>query len=193
MNLKQILMPNTMHDFNQVQYLGYFKIVFGAALISCLVSGCSSRIDNVTSEMKKIHDEPTLPIPPAPVFLPVPTFTYAAQGLRSPFLPSSLAEELKVMAGKHVMPDLSRPPQFLEQFPLESLHILRVLCLHLLRIQMVVLCESKLEITSERAMDALSVSHQRRLTWLKLFLMVRKALLRDRAVWSWPIQTNNKF
>jgi type IV pilus assembly protein PilP len=124
MNLKQTLMPNTMHDFKQVQYPSYFRIIFSAAIISsCLLSGCGSRIDSVTAEMKKIHDEPSLPIPPAPVFLPVPTFTYAAQGLRSPFLPSSLAEELKVMAGKHVMPDLSRPPQFLEQFPLESLHM----------------------------------------------------------------------
>jgi len=124
MSLKQMFLPNKEPHSNQVQYLGCLKIVFGFTIIgSCLLSGCASRVDNAVAEMKKIHDEPTLPIPPAPVFLPVPTFTYAAQGLRSPFLPSSLAEELKVMAGKHVMPDLSRPPQFLEQFPIESLHM----------------------------------------------------------------------
>lgn len=100
-----------------VSHCAMVGVVFG----SILMSGCSSRVDSVTAEMKQIHSEPTLPITPAPVFLPVPTFTYAAQGLRSPFIPSSLAEELKVMAGRHVMPDLNRPPQFLEQFALESL------------------------------------------------------------------------
>jgi len=124
MNLKQVFVPNKELHSNRLQYLGRLKIVVGLTLIgSSLLVGCSSRVDSAVAEMKKIHDEPTLPIPPAPVFLPVPTFTYAAQGLRSPFLPSSLAEELKVMAGKHVMPDLSRPPQFLEQFPIESLHM----------------------------------------------------------------------
>lgn len=124
MSLKQIFVPIQETHFNQIRYLNRVRVVAGFALmVGCLLTGCSSRVDNAVAEMKKIHDEPTLPIPPAPVFLPVPTFTYAAQGLRSPFLPSSLAEELKVMAGKHVMPDLSRPPQFLEQFPIESLHM----------------------------------------------------------------------
>lgn len=106
---------------NQTRRLVYPSAMMGLMLSVIFVSGCSSRVDGVTAEMKQIHGEPTLPIPPAPVFLPVPTFTYAAQGLRSPFIQSSLAEELKVMAGRHVMPDLNRPPQFLEQFALENL------------------------------------------------------------------------
>jgi type IV pilus assembly protein PilP len=124
MNFKQILMSNSTHDTKQMRYPNGSKVLLGVVLISSFfLNGCSSRIDEASAEMKKIHAEPTLPIPPAPIFLPVPTFTYAAQSLRSPFLPSSLAEELKVMVGKHVMPDLSRPPQFLEQFPIESLHM----------------------------------------------------------------------
>ncbi len=95
----------------------------GGLASALLLTGCSSRVDEVATEMQKIHSEPTLPITPAPVFLPVPTFTYAAQGFRSPFIALSLAEEMKVMAGRHVMPDLNRPPQFLEQFPLENLRM----------------------------------------------------------------------
>jgi len=110
-----------MSASNQTARLIYPSTMIGVMLSVVFVSGCSSRVDGVTAEMQQIHSEPTIPITPAPVFLPVPTFTYAAQGLRSPFLPSSLAEELKVMAGRHVMPDLNRPPQFLEQFTLESL------------------------------------------------------------------------
>lgn len=115
MKLKMMLALNRSVSLIRPNAMMY--MILGAVF----VSGCSSRIDGVNAEMKQIHSEPTIPITPAPVFLPVPTFTYAAQGLRSPFLPSSLAEELKVMAGRHVMPDLSRPPQFLEQFALESL------------------------------------------------------------------------
>ncbi|KAF5292090.1 hypothetical protein FQR65_LT20339 [Abscondita terminalis] len=71
--------------------------------------------------MANIRSQTPLPIEPAPVFNPVPSFNYAAQQLRSPFLPSSLANELKVMSGKRVYPNLSRQPQPLESYPLESL------------------------------------------------------------------------
>jgi type IV pilus assembly protein PilP len=87
------------------------------------LSGCSSRIDAVNDSMKQIQAEPPLPVPPPPVFLPVPTFGYAAQQMRSPFMPPSLAQELVVMAGRRVMPDLARPPQYLEQFSLEELRM----------------------------------------------------------------------
>jgi type IV pilus assembly protein PilP len=87
------------------------------------LTGCESRIDEVNAKMQKIHAEPPKAIEAAPVFLPIPTFNYSAQQLRSPFMPPSLAQELKVMAGRHVMPDLSRPRQQLEAFPIESLRM----------------------------------------------------------------------
>ena len=96
------------------------KIVCG---ISCavLLVGCDSRIDAVNQEMANIRNQQPLPIEPAPVFNPVPSFNYSAQQLRSPFLPNSLANELKVMSGKQVYPNFSRQPQPLESYPLESL------------------------------------------------------------------------
>ena len=97
------------------------KMMVALVVTSMGLIACSSRVDEVNGKMQEIRNQPPLPIPPAPVFLPVPSFAYAAQQLRSPFLPDSLALELKVMAGKRVQPDLARPPQFLEQFPLESL------------------------------------------------------------------------
>ena len=88
-----------------------------------LLAGCESRIDVVNARMQQINAEPPLPVPPPPVFLPIPTYGYSAQQLRSPFMPPSLAQELQTMAGRRVMPDLARPPQYLEQFPLESLRM----------------------------------------------------------------------
>ena len=98
------------------------KIACGLALTSVLI-GCDSRIDVVNQEMANIRNQPALPIEAAPVFSPVPSFTYAAQQLRSPFLPSSLANELRIMSGKRVYPNFSRPAQPLESYALEALNM----------------------------------------------------------------------
>lgn len=97
-----------------------YKIICGISLVTLLV-GCDSRIDAVNQQMANIRNEQPLPIEPAPVFTPVPSFNYSAQQLRSPFLPSSLANELKIMSGKRVYPNFSRQAQPLESYPLESL------------------------------------------------------------------------
>ncbi|OTG67562.1 pilus assembly protein PilP [Acinetobacter silvestris] len=83
--------------------------------------GCDSRIDAVNQEMANIRNQPPLPIEPAPVFPPVPNFNYSAQQLRSPFLPGSIAQELKIMSGKRVYPNFSRQAQPLESYALETL------------------------------------------------------------------------
>ncbi len=88
-------------------------------VLACAVLvGCDSRIDAVNQEMANIRNQPPLPIEPAPIFTPVPQFNYAAHQLKSPFMPSSLAAELKIMAGKRVYPNFSRAPQ-----PLEVMHL----------------------------------------------------------------------
>ncbi|WP_171294350.1 pilus assembly protein PilP [Acinetobacter sp. MB5] len=97
------------------------KRLIVALLPVFLMVGCGSRIDVVNDEMAKIRSEPPAPIKPAPTFEPVPQFEYAAQNLRSPFLPQSLYTELKIMAGKRVYPDFSRQPQPLESYALETM------------------------------------------------------------------------
>ena len=99
-----------------------YKILFGLLVTTGLV-GCDSRIDAVNQRMAEIHNEPALPIEPAPVFAPVPLFNYAAHQLKSPFMPSSLAAELKIMSGKQVYPNFNRQPQPLESYALESLNM----------------------------------------------------------------------
>jgi type IV pilus assembly protein PilP len=84
--------------------------------------GCDSRIDAVNQEMANIRSQPPLPIEPAPVFNPVPNFLYSANQLRSPFLPDSLATELRIMSGKRVYPNFNRAPQPLESYALETLN-----------------------------------------------------------------------
>lgn len=97
------------------------KIIFASLGALLILTGCDSRIDAVNQEMAMIRNQPPIGIDPAPVFLPVPTFDYAAHQLKSPFLPTSLATELKIMAGKRVYPNLARQLQPLESYALETL------------------------------------------------------------------------
>ncbi|MCL5768439.1 MULTISPECIES: pilus assembly protein PilP [unclassified Acinetobacter] len=99
-----------------------YKILCGL-LISIGLVGCDSRIDTVNQQMADIRNQPPLSIEPAPVFTPVPLFNYSAHQLKSPFMPSSLAAELKIMAGKRVYPNLNRQPQPLESYALEALNM----------------------------------------------------------------------
>ena len=92
-------------------------------LCSGFMVGCESRIDEVQQQMLEIRHQPALPIEPPPIFEPAPAFNYMTHQLRSPFLPSSLAEELKLMAGRKVYPNFSRLKQPLESYALEALNM----------------------------------------------------------------------
>lgn len=83
--------------------------------------GCESRTDQVQVKMQDIRSQAPLPVQPPPEFTPVPNYSYGGYQLKSPFIPTSLADELRVMAGKRVYPNLSRPLQPLENYALEDL------------------------------------------------------------------------
>lgn len=99
-----------------------YKLLF-SFMAGLVLVGCDSKIDAVNQKMAEFRNEPALPIEPAPVFSPVPLFNYSAHQLKSPFMPSSLAAELKIMAGKRVYPNFNRQPQPLESYALESLNM----------------------------------------------------------------------
>lgn len=85
------------------------------------LAGCESRVDEVHIKMDEIRNATPLPIEPPPVFTPVPSYSYSSFGTKSPFVPTSIARELRVMAGKRVYPNLGRPTQPLEEYTLEEL------------------------------------------------------------------------
>lgn len=97
------------------------RYVMLAATLSTLLVGCESRTDLANQKMQEIREKPPLQPEPIPVFAPVPTFVYGANSLRSPFIPYSIAQEIKTMAGRRVYPNEMRVKQPLEQFELESL------------------------------------------------------------------------
>lgn len=85
------------------------------------LTACSASFEDVQAQMEAIRHKPRGKVEPPPEFTPMPTFTYAAHQLRSPFAPPMSAEQMLMNSGKKVEPDLNRPQEYLERFNLEAL------------------------------------------------------------------------
>lgn len=97
-------------------------MVLGAVAVLGL-SACSSQIDDVKQQMAEIRKKPRGKVEPQPAFTPLPTFTYAAHRLRSPFAPPLTQEDRDILEKQVPAPDPNRPPEFLERYNLESLRM----------------------------------------------------------------------
>ena len=94
----------------------------GVLGISVILSGCEqSRVAQAQAKMDDIRSKPPLPVPPPPSFTPIASYIYSSNALKSPFVPTSIASELRVMAGRRVYPNFSRTLQPLESYALEEL------------------------------------------------------------------------
>jgi type IV pilus assembly protein PilP len=103
--------------------MNFVSLSLGVIVLSGL-SGCASDFDTMKAKMDAIRAKPRGRVETPPEFTPMPTFTYAAHQLRSPFVPPSTLEELLAKSsGKQVAPDFSRPQEYLEKFGLESLRM----------------------------------------------------------------------
>lgn len=87
------------------------------------LTACESKIDSVNAAMDEIDSQPALPIDAPPVFQQAPNYQYDAQHLRSPFLPASIANELKVSKLTSLRPNLNRQKQALEHYPFDQLRM----------------------------------------------------------------------
>lgn len=91
------------------------------AAVATMMVGCDDRQQIAQDKMEEIRRNPPKQPEPIPVFTPVATFIYGANDLRSPFIPYSIAQEIKTMAGRKVYPNEARTKQPLEQYALETL------------------------------------------------------------------------
>jgi type IV pilus assembly protein PilP len=96
-----------------------------AALLAVLsLSGCSSGMDELRKQVEDIKSRPGEPIEALPEIKPYEPFAYNASNLRSPFVPTPPARS-DLAAG--VRPDVKRPREFLEQFPLDTMRMVGTL------------------------------------------------------------------
>lgn len=100
-----------------------------AALLACLVLAACSGGENedlrqwMNDTAKSIKGR----IPPLPQVKPYEPVPYDAGNLIDPFKPAKLGSEQKKTGGSGVQPDLERPREPLEAYPLESLKYVGVM------------------------------------------------------------------
>jgi type IV pilus assembly protein PilP len=92
-------------------------------IAAAALAGCSAGFDDVQYQMEAIKQKPRGRIDPPPEFTPMPTYTYAAHQLRSPFAPPSAVNQDLIQPTKAVEPDMNRPQEYLERFSLEALRL----------------------------------------------------------------------
>lgn len=100
------------------------KLIPVAAIVLVALSGCSNDLGELQQQVASIKSQPGERIEPLPEIKPYDSFAYNAGTLRSPFVPSAPSRG-DVAAG--VRPDTSRPREFLEQFPLDTMRMVGTL------------------------------------------------------------------
>ena len=100
------------------------SIALVAAAAVLALSGCSNGMDQLKQQVAEIKARPGEAIEPLPEIKPYEAFTYNASNMRSPFVPTPPARS-DVANG--VRPDVKRPREFLEQFPLDTMRMVGTL------------------------------------------------------------------
>jgi type IV pilus assembly protein PilP len=93
------------------------------ALCSALAA-CSSDLEELQKKIADVRSRPGDRIEPLPELRPYESFVYGATTLRSPFVPSPPAG---ASLNASLRPDSKRTREFLEQFPLDTLHMVGTL------------------------------------------------------------------
>ena len=96
-------------------------ILIAVAVLS--LGACSNGMDQLQQQVAEIKARPGEAIEPLPEIKPYEAFVYNASSLRSPFVPTPPARS--DLAG--VRPDVKRPREFLEQFPLDTMRMVGTL------------------------------------------------------------------
>lgn len=102
----------------------HLRILATGALALTWLSGCSTEMDKLESQVAEIKSRPGERIEPLPEIKAYESFTYNASTIRSPFVPSAPARS---DAASAVRPDAKRTRQFLEQFPLDTMQMVGTL------------------------------------------------------------------
>jgi type IV pilus assembly protein PilP len=89
-----------------------------AVFVSASLAGCAGDLDELKQKVAEIRARPGERIEPLPEIKPYEAFKYDASTERSPFIPSASAKSALATSSR---PDVKRPREFLEQFPLDTL------------------------------------------------------------------------
>lgn len=100
-------------------------LLLGAA--ATLLAGCGQNMSDLEDYAREVKSRTSKNIEPIPQIKPYEPFTYEAKDRRDPFTPLLQSREEAQAAGAggagSVRPDVDRPKEPLEEFPLDSLRM----------------------------------------------------------------------
>ena len=94
------------------------RILSGLLLATLVLAGCGGGQSDLLKYIDKVKAKPGGRIEPLPQIEPYEMFSYAANTLRSPFMPDKPAGRA---GGSGPRPETARPKEYLEQFPIDTL------------------------------------------------------------------------
>lgn len=104
------------------------KRLASLVIVPCLVAGCgSAEHEDLRVWMKEAASDLRPGVPPLPSVKPYEPVAYAAAGVPDPFNAVRVKGGAESRAGKGNAPDLSRPREPLEDFPLETMTLVGVM------------------------------------------------------------------
>jgi type IV pilus assembly protein PilP len=100
-------------------------VLLGAALGAC----ANTEMDDLRAYAEQVKARPHGRIEPLPEIRPYETFTYESANLRDPFAPAAFGRPRVAAPGatNGIRPNLDRPREPLEEFPLDSLRMVGTL------------------------------------------------------------------
>ena len=105
---------------------------WGLVAVLLMLQACSgNNMDDLRAYVEEVKSRPPGHIKPIPQPKPYETFVYQAMDLRDPFEPyRNLEPEVAEVGGESdsgIKPDINRPRELLEEFPLDSLRMVGTL------------------------------------------------------------------
>ncbi|MDO4700641.1 MAG: pilus assembly protein PilP [Moraxella sp.] len=105
-----------------LHFTQYAKLILAMTVVGGLLVGCTDRVSVAEVQMQQIREQPAQPIEPLPEPKKIEDYTYAANNVRSPFMPQSLIDlQAKVAQEPSVQPDENRRKEPLEDYELSEL------------------------------------------------------------------------
>jgi len=97
------------------------------ATLAIGLGACSGNMDDLQAYIDEVKARPGGVIAPLPQVVPAPSFAYEAGERRSPFMPETPQARATNDPNAIQGPDPTRPREFLEQFPLDTLRMVGTL------------------------------------------------------------------
>jgi type IV pilus assembly protein PilP len=115
---------NTIHSLKTCRGASFTYRSALLCVAALSLGACTNDIDELKQKVTEIKARPGDRIEPLPEIRPYEAFKYEASTERSPFIPSVSARSNLATTAR---PDVKRPREFLEQFPLDTLQMVGTL------------------------------------------------------------------